>query len=210
MKDKKGFILYADQQSIFKKLPDEKAGQLIKLIYEYVNDTNPTPKDLVLDIAFEPIKQQLKRDGKLWEERKQKRVEAGRKGGLAKSNNHKQNVAMLSNAKKGIANVAVSVNDNVNDKVIDIRRDKFIKDIEYYKNNYPAEILNQFYLYWSELTHNKKSMRFEMEKTFEIGRRLSSWFRRSDYKAESNQNGLNGFKHIENIKKQLEDDTRKE
>ena len=28
--DKKGFILYADQHNLFKKLPNEKAGELNK------------------------------------------------------------------------------------------------------------------------------------------------------------------------------------
>ena len=60
--DKKGFILYADQQELFNKLPNDKAGELIKHIFAYVNDENPTTDDLLIDLAFTPIKQQLKRD----------------------------------------------------------------------------------------------------------------------------------------------------
>jgi hypothetical protein len=61
-KDKKSFLLYADQQSVFKQLPDEIAGQLIKHIFSYVNDKNPITDNLIINIAFEPIKLQLKRD----------------------------------------------------------------------------------------------------------------------------------------------------
>jgi len=61
-KDKKSFVMYCDQQSIFKMLPDEIAGRLIKHILAYVNDENPVTDDLVLQLAFEPIKMQLKRD----------------------------------------------------------------------------------------------------------------------------------------------------
>ena len=61
-KDKKSFLLYADQQSVFKQLPDEIAGQLIKHIFSYVNDENPITDNLIINIAFEPIKLQLKRD----------------------------------------------------------------------------------------------------------------------------------------------------
>ena len=61
-KDKKSFLLYADQQSVFKQLPDEIAGQLIKHIYSYVNDENPITDNLIINIAFEPIRLQLKRD----------------------------------------------------------------------------------------------------------------------------------------------------
>lgn len=67
--NKKGFMLYADQKEIFSELPDEIAGQLIKLVFSYVNDENPKEDDLLLKIAFTPIKHQLKRDLKKYQER---------------------------------------------------------------------------------------------------------------------------------------------
>ena len=45
-----------------KKLPNDKAGELFKLILSYVNDEQPEVEDMLLEIAFEPIKQQLNRD----------------------------------------------------------------------------------------------------------------------------------------------------
>jgi len=39
--DKKGFILYADQKALFDKLPNDKAGELIKHIFSFVNDEKP-------------------------------------------------------------------------------------------------------------------------------------------------------------------------
>ena len=66
-KDKKGFVLYVDMKSTFDKLSDEKAGKLIKHIFAYVNDENPECKDFIIEIAFEHIKQQLKRDLKKYE-----------------------------------------------------------------------------------------------------------------------------------------------
>jgi len=61
-KDKKGFMLYADMRDTFDKLPDDKAAALIRHIFAYVNDENPSTSDLIIDIAFTPIRQQLKRD----------------------------------------------------------------------------------------------------------------------------------------------------
>ena len=61
-KDKKSFLLYVDLIHTISKLPDQKAGKLFKIILEYVNDLNPKVEDLMLDLVFEPIKQQLKRD----------------------------------------------------------------------------------------------------------------------------------------------------
>ena len=79
MENKKSFILYADIHSTIQHLTDEKAGELFKLILAYVNDEDPEVNDLVLKIAFEPIKQQLKRDLTIWKNKKNIRAEAGRK-----------------------------------------------------------------------------------------------------------------------------------
>ena len=110
MKNKKGFILYADINTTVNKLTDEYAGKLFKHILSYVNDEEPTTNDMLLEIAFEPIKQQLKRDLDRWKNTKTKRADAGRLGGLAKATNAKQKVANL------------AVNVNVNDNVINIYR----------------------------------------------------------------------------------------
>ena len=87
---KKGFVLYVDQRGIFDKLPDEKAGKLIKHIFSYVNDENPNTDDLLIDIAFESIKQQLKRDLKKYESICQRNKENGLKGGRPKKEEPKK------------------------------------------------------------------------------------------------------------------------
>lgn len=60
-KEKNGFVLYCDIIHTAEKLTDEQAGKLFKHILRYVNDKNPEC-DFVTEIAFEPIKQTLKRD----------------------------------------------------------------------------------------------------------------------------------------------------
>lgn len=125
MEGKKSFVLYTDQREVFDELSDQDAGRLIKHIFAYVNDENPSTDDLLLKVAFLPIKTQLKRDLRIWDEKKQQRAEAGRKGGVAKANNAKQNLANPSNATNDVANLAVNVNvnDNVNDIYIQTGRD---------------------------------------------------------------------------------------
>lgn len=78
-KDKKGFVLYADQKSIFDDLTNEEAGLLIKHIFSYVNDENPELIDRLLDMAFKPIKAQLKRDLVKYEEVKERNSANARK-----------------------------------------------------------------------------------------------------------------------------------
>jgi hypothetical protein len=111
-KDKKGFILYADQKAIFEQLPNEKAGELIKFIFSYVNDENPETDDLIIKLGFTPIQQQLKRDLVKYEETKEKRSEAGKAG----ANKRWQTIANDSKRINDIAKIADNVNDNVKDK----------------------------------------------------------------------------------------------
>ena len=65
--NKASFILYCDINGLVNQLPDDLAGQLFKHILGYVNDENPTSDNLLLNIAFDPIKRQLKRDLKKYE-----------------------------------------------------------------------------------------------------------------------------------------------
>ncbi len=62
MLGKKSFILYSDILHTVKKLNNTQAGKLFKYILEYVNDENPKIDDLAVDLVFEPIKQNLKRE----------------------------------------------------------------------------------------------------------------------------------------------------
>ena len=66
-KDKKSFLLYCDLIHTVNKLSDEQAGKLLKHILSYVNNENPVANDVIIDLVFEPIKQQLKRDLKKYE-----------------------------------------------------------------------------------------------------------------------------------------------
>lgn len=114
MKD--SFILYTEQKEIIDKLTDEQAGKLIKAIYQYAKDGTMPELDMLLEIAFIPIKQNLERNSEKWEDIKQKRSEAGKLGAKIK----KQNQANQANANFALskqANEAVNVNVNVNDNV---------------------------------------------------------------------------------------------
>ena len=115
-KDKKSFILYCDQQGVFNMLPDEQAGKLIKHIFAYVNDEDPEADELLLSIAFESIKTQLKRDLKKYENYIDKQKENGKKGGRPKTqpflDETQKTQAFFSKPKK-------ADNVNVNDIVIE-------------------------------------------------------------------------------------------
>ena len=112
--DKKSFVLYSDNYGLIKQLPDEIAGRLLKHIFSYVNDENPVSDDLLLNIAFEPIKMQLKRDLKKYELIKEKRSIAGKKSAELRQQNS-TNSTSVDFVQQTSTNPTVSVNDNVNE-----------------------------------------------------------------------------------------------
>ena len=127
---KKGFILYADQKELFEQLSDMKAGILIKHIFKYVNDENPISKDMIINLAFTPIKQQLKRDLKKFESRAQRSRENGKAGGRPKNPEEPKEPSGFSRLPKEpkkpdtvndtvTVNVNDTVTDNVNETVIE-------------------------------------------------------------------------------------------
>jgi len=114
-KNKKSFLLYCDQQGVFNKLPDEIAGKLIKHIFAYVNDENPPCDDLLLSIAFEPIKTQLKRDLSKYEDYIEKQSVNGSKGGRPKKANETQKTQAFFQEPKKADTVNVTGTVNVTD-----------------------------------------------------------------------------------------------
>jgi hypothetical protein len=70
------------------KMPKEKVGDLFMTILEYVNDKDPVVEDMFVDLVFEPIKHQLKRDLVKYEKFKVKQSQNGKLGGRPKNPNN--------------------------------------------------------------------------------------------------------------------------
>ncbi len=135
-KDKTSFILYCDQQGLFNKLPDEIAGKLIKHIFAYVNDENPIASDLLLEIAFEPIKLQLKRDLRKYDDYIDKQRLNGAKGGRPSKPTETQITQPFFQEPKKADNVNVTANDTDNAT----NKKGFVKPTIEEVNNYMKEI----------------------------------------------------------------------
>jgi len=52
---------------------------------------------------------------------------------------------------------------------------KFYEDCKPYLEKYPKEMLRAFYNYWTELNKSNTKMKYELQQTFEIGKRLATW-----------------------------------
>jgi len=197
---KKSFLLYADIITTVEQLPNEQAGQLFKMILDYVNDKNPVADDLLIKIAFEPIKQQLKRDLNKYNKLVDRARENGKKGGRPKKEINqekpKKPSRLINNQEKAV-NVNVSVNDSVNvneifnNKNIIKRKNKFCEHLKEHLNEFGKETLNDFYAYWSEPNKSNTKMRFELERTWNLKLRLKRW-EKNNYGKPNNKNKEQG------------------
>jgi len=195
--NKKSFVLYADLIHTVKKMPKEKAGELFLTILSYVNDEQPVVDDILVDLVFEPIKRQMKRDLVAYEAKKKQWSEAGKASAEAKKaakeaeekrskeiNEASTKVNDVKNSSTdSTVNVTDTVNVNVNETVnkkkedIDVRKLKFADTIKPFSEKYGKDLCNSFYKYWTEPNKSNTKFRAELEKTWDVERRLENWAR---------------------------------
>lgn len=65
------------------------------------------------------------------------------------------------------------------------RKDSFYQSLVPFVGLYPKEMIRSFFDYWSELNKSGSKMRFELEKTWELPRRLSTWAARERMPAKT-------------------------
>ena len=69
-------------------------------------------------------------------------------------------------------------NSEASNNTLEARKSDFYQSILPFIDHYDREMLNDFYQYWTELDKRRRRMRFEMQKTWETGKRLATWQRR--------------------------------
>ena len=115
--NKKSFIAYVDWINTFEELEDEEAGKLVKHLFRYVNDLNPTTEDKLTKMCFIPIKMALKRDLVKYNNYIEKQSVNGAKGGRPKNpKNPTLSKETQTNPTKPKKADSVSVSDSVNDR----------------------------------------------------------------------------------------------
>lgn len=98
----------------------------------------------------------------LLNEKRKVRQDAGSKGGKAKAK-LKQNP---------------SYKDNNKDKIdIELRKTSFASSLEPFLKIYGRNMLNEFFKYWTEPNKSNTKFRAELEKTWDVERRLETWAR---------------------------------
>lgn len=179
--NKKSFVAYSDWHGMFKQLPDDVAGKLIKHIFSYVNDENPKSENYIINALFEQIKATLKRDLEKWDAQKLQRSLAGKKSAEIRSTKiNDRSTTVNENERKQTVSVNVNVSDNVKGSIlvknnIEERKLKFAGTLKPFLHIYGKDLLNDFYHYWTEPNKSNTKLNFELQKTWSVERRLNSW-----------------------------------
>lgn len=74
------------------------------------------------------------------------------------------------------------------------RKEKFMQEVAEFKSKYPAEMLTEFYNYWTEPNKSKTKMRFELQPTWALNLRLATWARNQKMNnISTTQNRINDY-----------------
>jgi len=210
--DKKSFILYSDYQELFEELEDVDAGQLIKHIFKYVNDENPETNNAFVKLSFIPIKKQMKRDLKNWNESKENKSKGAKEGNLKRwhlplYNKYKKGLITFEEAIKlshsdskqshsdsrqsePITEITVNDNVNVNVNVIDINKKSIYEKWIKYRNEIkkPIKIISTLNTLINRINSEPlKKVEWVIDNSIENGYQGLFWDNYKGYSKESKE-----------------------
>ena len=185
-------------------LNNEDLGQLVRYFFLYAENGQMPDEEqnLTIAIIFNEWRIQFESDKERYEVVSQKRREAGRKrwdkkhdsaqvgpvspaspSSPSSSQSDKSTVTTpMSNDDMGTPSSpplkAKKKSMGSPSRDLAARRTDFYQGILPFADQYDREMLNDFFQYWTELDKRRQRMRFEMQKTWETGKRLSLWERR--------------------------------
>ena len=193
------FIVYCDLNDQLQLLSDEEAGIVFKNIIGYgLTGQLSLTDNKAVNVVLVGMATQIDRNKRKYEEVRAKRSAAGKKGNEHRWHHNDSTEAEVSTQAKKKASAPDKGNLGASDSSIPVKEKKassavkhtrvasvedrksdFIKSMEMYTHDYDADMLNDFYRYWTELNKQRTKMRFEMQKTWEVGKRLAMWSRKS-------------------------------
>jgi hypothetical protein len=198
----KSFVIHLDSLEILDELNDEQAGKLLKAFKDYHSG-----KEMELDqftkVVFLPFKNQFIRDKEKYEKIVDRNRKNGLKGGRPKETEENP-LGNSGNPEEPKKTNSVSDNDNVSrnesKKDINQRKLEFAESLKPFvgtgENQYTRDFVKEFYDYWSEHGPNDKKFRKEKQTSFDISRRLKTFFQNSKKFNAGSENRIDRLKNL--------------
>ncbi len=202
MADKK-YNFFESYHRALSRVPDDSYGRVVRAMSNYVfNGIEPNLTETLDLVAWELIKPILERGSEL----SQIRANAGRSGGLngkgvsrnvgnenakSKANQKQNNSKSLANQKQNNSGIGKGIGEGIgiykettlvakNAKLsLEQSKADFKESIKPFVEKYGSNMCNDFFEYWTETTPDGKKMRYQLQKTWEIGRRLARWHKQN-------------------------------
>lgn len=190
------FIFRKEWKDAISGLPDEVRLEIYEAIIEYGTSGKLSVLKPMAMLAFNFAKVSLDKDSERYSQISQKRSNAAKKRNAANAANadspHGDNDSDMSSSdeehkkppkggKKDAATAAARLNE---------RKEDFYNSLIPYVTQYGKEMVRAFFNYWSEPNKSNSKMRFELERTWDTARRLTTWASR-DNQFNNRSNGTN-------------------
>lgn len=102
-----------------------------------------------------------------------------RLGGLCSAITPQNDTVTPQSTLKGNNKPQSKVYNNKVEESIEEKKKFFQSTLAPFVEKYGRDFINDFYLYWAEPTQDNKQLRYELEKTWGLSRRLSTWVKNS-------------------------------
>ena len=211
------FTIRIERRELVELLTDEQAGRLLKALFEYVASGSELELDQPTRMAFVSLRQTIDANAARYAEICEKRAAAGRShtgnqytrveqngtngtnvptleqngtNGTKTKTKTKTNITKEKEKEKEKTQIAATAVATFSSK--EVRAKKFYDSLVDYVGKYGAQMVREFYDYWTESNAGGARMRFEMEKVFDVSRRLATWANR-DKQFNTKSNGQRNY-----------------
>ena len=191
--EQKSIVIYKSWKKPLRKLSLEQKGRIFDALLDFPDPPN-FEDDQKLEMAWDFMSEAVESNSKKWNEKREKRAAAGRKGAEVTNGKRQQNAANPANAdfaeqeRQSAANPAVSVNGNVNGNVngispnggvynsaapaaVDVELSKIVQHYQQAVGDFPRSALDKLQKWRQE--YSTEMILLAIDKATEAGKR--SW-----------------------------------
>ncbi len=209
---KKSFTIFTESIAQVSAMSDADAGALFKAVLRYSLDGTEPQSGTLVHFAFLQFKQQIDEDDNRRKEISEKRKEsANSRWGMqlhANGCNCMQMDAIASPDTSPVPQQPKQKKPKADPEAIkqrqEAKKEDFYQSLVPFVKVYGKEMVREFFDYWTEPNKSGSKWRFELEKTWDLSRRLNTWASRNRVPSSS-CNGNNRTSNQEAAKKRQED-----
>ena len=210
---KKSITILTESIAQIYSMSDADAGALLKAILLYSLDgTEPTNCNAVIQYAFLGFKTQIDNENERRQELSEKRMKAARtrweNSSHGDANEYK--CMQMNTIVSPIEPLKTPAKTTKPDpEAIKARqaakKEDFYNSLVPFVSVYGKEMVRAFFDYWTEPNKSQTKMRFELEKTWDLSRRLNTWAFRQGFN-KNKSNGTDNRTNSETARKQRAED----